>query len=360
MIDAATWSGDISESLADVPRLLGTNGARSSERVHRVTEPAVFRQLVAEFGPHLRQEQASVDLQSLYSVGWHWASSSLVIASRGATLFCLSPRRRQAYCVFHRGLAIYRPGLGVEMVNVGLVGDVYAGPVALRAESACSPSFLYGSQRCNCYAQWECVQELAAHFNPVSPPPHRDGTAFERWVQGQTTVDDDRVRFATPGPLGFVLMHLDCQNGMGSGYTPGVFAEDLYSCASMRHRGEYSCEQVAGTSMAGAFTAIGLEPDPRRLGDGIGYQTAFIACDFLGINQELVFLGNNRLKWEHELAAPYTIHRMPLIGTVNVAGAEEAEARRHEFAHDDIGPLVSFEEDYARLVSDLGRWQRSN
>lgn len=321
-------------------------------RTVRIDDRSLVERVLRGAGPVLDPALATVDLTELYLVDWHVPTGSLVISSRGAVLYCLAPRSRRPYLLFHRGMTVYRPGLGVEMVNVGLVGDIYDAPVVLRAESACSPSFLFGSQRCNCHHQWECVQELAAHSNPVGTPPAASGHDFERWVQTQVSVKGGRVRFATGG-RGFVMLHLDCQNGMGSGHTRGEFVEDLYTRASMRHRGEYASEQVFGASMAEAFTTLGLEPDPRKVDDSIGYQTPFIVLDTLGINNELQFLSNNPRKWIHPLAAPYRIVPVSLAGEVNLAGAEEAESRNAEFGHVGIGSLVGFDEELARLVGEL-------
>ena len=318
-----------------------------------LSEPRLVEELLAQAGPCLPARGARVDLSEVYQLGWHWESRALIIASRGAVLYCLSPRYRRPYLLFHRGMSVIRAGLGAEMLNLGQVGDVYTQPIVARAESACSPSFLFGSQRCNCRHQWECVQELAAHANPVSTPPLADGPAFERWVQSQVKVQEGRVSFVQPGARGFLLLHMDSQNGMGSGYTAGQTVEDLTTRASMRHRGEYSCEQLFGASMAEAFTSLGLQPDPRGLEDGLGYQTPFIALDFLGVNRELSFLSNNPLKYAHPLARPYQIRRIGLAGEVNLAGAEEALSRHTEFGHHPMDTQVNFEQELTRLQREL-------
>lgn len=320
--------------------------------VSYVEDAELFRTILQNAGPHITSE---ADLSALYRIGWHHESGSLIIANVGAVLYCLSSRERQPYIALHQGISIYRPGLGIEMANVALVGDVYSRSIVVRAESACSPSFLFGSQRCNCRHQWECAQELAALYNPVAAPDISEGSLFERWVQGRATLGSGRVEFAEPGRLGFVLVHLDSQNGMGSGYTEGSFCHDLYSRASMRHRGEYSAEQVLGDSMAEAFTRIGIEPDPRGSGEGAGYQTAFIVLDFLGVNTDVTLLSNNPLKWQHSLAKRYNVTPLSMRGEVNPAGQEEAASRRDEFGHDDIGELVSFEDEMARLTTELDR-----
>lgn len=320
----------------------------------RINDRNLIEQLLSIAGPELDRERASSDLTELYSIDYHKSSDSLVISSRGAVLYCHSPRSLTPYLVFHRGVAVYRPEIGCEMVNVGLVGDVYSGEVIVRSESACSPSFLYGSQRCNCFHQWECVSELAAKAGGVTAPDRTSGHRFERWVQDQVELIDGQVKFKDPADRGFVMLHLDSQNGMGSGYTSGDPAQDLYVRASMRHRGEYAAEQAHGASMAGAFRSLGLPPDPRKEDGGVGYQTPFIVLDSLGVSENLIFLSNNPLKWRHALAKPYEITPIRMIGEVNLAGAEEAESRHDQFGHDSIGEIVSFDEEYERLSRELG------
>jgi GTP cyclohydrolase II len=339
--------------LVDTERLLSQveSAVRNTGApVSYIEEDVLFRTILQNAGPHIASD---ADLSALYRVGWHHESESLIIANVGAVLYCLSPRERQPYIALHQGVSVYRPGLGIEMANVALVGDVYSRPIVVRAESACSPSFLFGSQRCNCRHQWECAQELAALYNPVVTPDITEGALFERWVQGRATLSENRVEFADPGKLGFVLVHLDSQNGMGSGYTEGSFCHDLYSRASMRHRGEYSAEQVLGDSMAEAFTRIGIDPDPRGSGEGAGYQTAFIVLDFLGVSTDVTLLSNNPFKWQHSLAKRYDVKPLSMRGEINPAGQEEAVSRREEFGHGDIGEIVSFEDEMIRLTSDL-------
>lgn len=325
----------------------------NTEPVYRISSSLIFRSIIEAFGPALNSKDAGQKLESIYDIGLHKQSGALIIANKGATLFCLSPKTETPCLSRHIGFAVYLPGLGLEFVNVGLVGNVYSGKVVCRSESACSPSFLFGSQRCNCAHQWDSIRELAAHFNKVEPPSLKTGAEFENWVQAQAVYKEGKHIFNTDGP-GFVLMHLDCQNGMGSGYTKGEFAYDLFSRASIRHRGEYSSEQLFSTSMSGGFKAIGLTPDPRSENDNIGYSISAIVLDFLGVSRELIFLSNNAAKLNAAEAAGYFLTRVKTLGAVNLAGAQEAEERGLEFGHQDINcRCVSFQSEFERVKGEL-------
>ena len=319
-------------------------------RIVTISEPTLFYAALQTFGPALPKGLPAS--QKLYDVAFDRALGSLIIANRGATLWCLSPKTETPYLCRHIGLALYIPGLGLETVNVGLVGDVYSKPIAVRSESACTPSFLFGSQRCNCCHQWDSFLELAAAFNP-SATPTLTKTKFEYWVQEQHEYKDGQHRFSEPG-RGFVFLHLDSQNGMGSGVTSGEFSVDLFNRASLRHRGEYSAEQILRTSMAGGFRAIGLIPDPRSVDNNSGYQVTPLVLDYLGVNKNLIFLSNNKSKIKELTAQGYKVTRVKSIGAVNDAGALEAEERGTEFGHLDIdSSKVDFNDEFLRVKNEL-------
>ena len=346
----------------DVLRLVkeATTPNPDPRAVSLITDPTLFLEVLHNAGPHLYSPDPNIDLQELYRVGWHHQSGSLIIANTGAILYCLSPRTRSPYLAWHQGMAIYRPSLGVEFINVALIGDVYNKPLVVRSESACSPSFLLGSQRCNCRHQWESAQELAAFYNPSTTPDIANGHNFETWVQHQAKAQDGHVTFTNSGPVGFVLLHIDTQNGMGSGYTPGVFATDLYTRASLRHRGEYTAEQILGVSMGGAFDSLGLIRDPRSAEGGLGYETPFIALDFLQVSSKLTLLSNNPLKWKHRAAKPYDVTPLGMRGEINTPGQEEALSRAAEFAHCDIGDLITFEDEFTTLTTQIGNLTKAS
>ena len=243
---------------------------------------------------------------------------------------------------------------GVEYANVGIVGNVYDDKVVLRTESACTPSFIFGSQRCNCYHQWKNVRELAAEYNEIENPNINDGDEFEKWVQKQFIYNDGKHICQNKSELGFVMLHIDSQNGMGSGYTKDEFVFDLNERASIRHRGEYTSEQVYNTTMYGGFTKIGIDGDPRSNANGAGYKITPIILDYLGVSNEVIMLTNNPLKIKSMKNFEYKITRVKSIGAVNVAGLTEASQRGSEFHHLDIdGNIITFKEDYDRIKQEL-------
>lgn len=332
----------------------------SGQPVYRVISKELFDDVVSSFGPCLDPEKAPYDLRTLYDVGLHVKSGALIVSNKGATLYSLSPKTNSPYIVRHIGLSVYTPGIGLEFVNVGLVGNVYKGKAVLRSESACTPSFLFGSQRCNCAHQWDSVHELAAHFNPAHAPTANSGAMFESWVQTQGYEKDGKHHLNSTG-VPFIMMHVDTQNGMGSGYTEGEFSFDLYTRSSLRHRGEYSAEQIHKTTMAGGFSAIGIVPDPRKEGNEIGYSVTPTVLDYLGVSHNLIFLSNNPYKIRQLEQNGYHVTRLKTVGAVNLAGAQEAEQRGTEFNHFDIdGRLISFHDEHERLKKEIVNIVKNN
>jgi len=150
------------------------------------------------------------------------------------------------------------------------------------------------------------------------------------------------------------MLHVDSQNGMGSGYTENEFVSDLSERASMRHRGEYTSEQVYKTTMYGGFTTIGIDGDPRKENNCVGYKITPVILDFLGVNKKVIMLTNNVLKINKMESFGYKIIRVKSIGLVNVAGAVEAKERGTEFHHMDINEdIISFKEDYNRMRTEI-------
>lgn len=134
-----------------------------------------FDDILENFGPCLSTEKAKVDLRKIFDAAFHTKSNSLLIANKGVSIVSLSPFSAVNYVTRHIACSVYHPNLGLESVNIGLVGNVYDNDVILRAESACPPAFLFGSQRCNCSYQWASIRELAGHFNPIKVPQGLSG-----------------------------------------------------------------------------------------------------------------------------------------------------------------------------------------
>ncbi len=335
-------------------KLLDTIPKGYRKTIYHITDPELFRQTISVFVTALDHRKAQGNLMDIYDVAIHVKTQALIIANKGATLFTLTDRHEAPCIIRHIGLCVYMPGIGMEYANAGIVGDIYDKQFVLRSESACAPSFLFGSQRCNCNHQWENARELAASFNPVDVPDISLGAAFEKWVQTQFTYEDGKHICQEPGELGFLMLHIDSQNGMGSGYTQGEFVFDLTGRASIRHRGEYTSEQIYATSMYGGFTTIGLPGDPRGENGGVGYKITPVILDYLGANKDVIMLTNNRQKLQTMKDFGYKPARIKSIGAVNVAGAVEAHQRGTEFNHLDISSeLTTFMEDYGRMRAEI-------
>jgi hypothetical protein len=156
-----------------------------NESIYKIDNRIMFNKIIANFVSALNPKEAPEDLMNVYDIAIHIKTQALIIANKGATLYSLTEKYEVPHLVRHLGMCIYMPKIGMEYANVGLVGNVYDKGIILRTESACTPSFLFGSQRCNCYYQWKNIRELSAYFNSVETPNIKDGNAFERWVQDQ-------------------------------------------------------------------------------------------------------------------------------------------------------------------------------
>ena len=325
-----------------------------NEKIYKISDRALFNKVISNFVTSLEQEKAEGDLMKIYDIAVHIKTKALIIANKGATLYSLTEKYETPHLVRHIGMCVYMPGIGMEYANAGIVGNIYDKEIVLRTESACTPSFLFGSQRCNCHYQWKNIRELSAHFNQINTPNIENGDEFESWVQEQYKYDNGKHIYQNNSKLGFVMLHVDSQNGMGSGYTENEFVFDLSERASMRHRGEYTSEQTYKTTMYGGFTTIGINGDPRGENDNIGYKITPVILDYLDASKKVIMLTNNPLKIKQMQNFGYEIIRVKSIGAVNVAGSTEATQRGTEFHHLDInGDLTSFKEDYERIKEEI-------
>lgn len=324
--------------------------AESNQAIVPLEGTPFLYETLALFGPSLSQEKACVDLASIYRASFHPSSGSLIVATRGSSFLAEAPFSKKQYIVCQIGAALYHPRVGMESVNIGIAGDIYAGEVIVRSESACPPSFLFNSQRCNCCYQWKSIQELAAHLNPVELPQIENGEAFERWIEEQFSVGD-RCSPKKSGP-GVLMIHCDSQSGMGSGFTADEFCYDLSSRALLRQLGENRVAQLHHTRIKEGFLALGLPADGRKEGEGGGYQLTAIIADFLEVSKSLICLSNNQQKLRFLIERGYRCTRVKSLGQVLKPGMREAQQRGADFAHLDIGQeTISFEEEIERLKS---------
>ncbi len=316
-------------------------------------EGELFYKILEALPPHLKQD-SNRPLDELYEVGIHKPTGSIYVCNKGASLFTKTPESKKDYVTYHIGFGIYIPNHGAEAVNLGIVGNIgKSKSVIIRPESACAPSFLFGSQRCNCYDQWILARELAGHYNEIVVPDLK-GKKLESYIKEKFEIDDSRIPVSKNGSQAFLLMHMDSQNGMGSGAIEDRYNPDLTLTAFLRHRGEYSAEQIFSTSMAGGFASLGIEPDPRRLNDSAGYKTPVVVLDYLGINKPLIALTNNKEKVNALRDAGYIVERLDFFARANDSCYLETEDRRNEFGHEIPKNLeTNIEQELTRLKHDL-------
>jgi GTP cyclohydrolase II len=312
-----------------------------------------FERVIALFGPCLPAEKSTVDLRQIFDVAFHGKSRALIIANKGVTFASLTPFTSLSYITRHIACSLYHPNLGLETINIGISGNIYEEDVIVRAESACPPSFLFASQRCNCSYQWASVRELAAHFNPIDLPHDLSGDDLERWVEGQFTHQKGKHLPLRPG-RGLIMMHLDSQAGMGAGYTENEFVLDLYNRASMRQLAENTAAQVYQTSIKKGYAALGLAADPRKECGKVGYQIPAIVLDWLGCNRQIILLSNNPSKLEQFEKMGFAVNRVKSLGKISAAGKREALQRGEDFQHLDMdGQELTFDEEIHRLKAEL-------
>lgn len=323
--------------------------SRFLDTIVHLNDTPFFEKALECFGPCLSSKNAKVDLKTVYDIAFHRKSGTLIVANKGVTIPTLSPITAVSYITRHIACSAYHPHLGLESVNIGLVGNVYERDVILRAESACPPAFLFGSQRCNCCYQWASIRELAAHFNKIELPQNLSGDDCEKWVDSQFICRDGRHIPVQPG-RGLILLHLDSQAGMGSGASSGEFVFDLYNRALMRQLGENTTEQVHNTSIKEGYEAIGVSPDSRRLFEEAGYQIPAIILEWLGVSKNLIVLSNNQFKINQLKKHGFQVTRTKSLGKINSAGQREAKQRGSDFQHLDMdGEELSFDEEIQRL-----------
>jgi GTP cyclohydrolase II len=302
----------------------------------------LFEQTLEYFPPYL---QPNLKLKRIYAVSFHRPSHSLIIANKGATLIAKCENSLH-YVLRHTGLLIIHPTYGIECVDVGINGNLNTcSKIILRPESACSPSFLMNSQRCNCYDQWSITHQLISHFNQL-PRKNMNQTNVEQYLLKNEIEYKSR--------LAFVLIHLSSQNGMGSGSNMR-FRNDIYETAHMRHRGEYTAEQVFHTSMAGGFKSINLKPDPRSQRNLHGYSIIPIVLDYLHIkNKKILLLSNNLSKEKVLLESGFHIRRLSLYGRIDKYDLSETYDRIHEFGHIIPDKLrINKNKEFKRLKNEI-------
>lgn len=334
--------------------------ANSNEKIIHLNETAYIEKIISYFGPCLPQEKAKISLASVFEAAYHPNTGSLIIANRGTTLLSKTPNSNKDFLLYHMGCVIMNPLLGQETVNIGIVGNIYNNPVIVRGESACAPSFLFSTQRCNCCYQWASTKELAAHLNPCTVPQiqsniqnSESSDPLEMWVSRQFKRFGHQILPVQNGP-GMILIHLDSQSGMGAGFSAHEFSYDLSSRALLRQTGENTVAQLYHTSIKEGNEALGLVPDARKEEHNAGYKTTRVILDFLAANNEIILLSNNKDKISALTEAGYQCRRVKSLGKIEAFGLTEAQQRNHDFQHMDIGSdLISFDAEVERLLKEI-------
>lgn len=315
----------------------------------------LFLDILESMPPQLKQSKAEVPLDTIYDAGYHTKTGALFVCNKGAYLLARTIKTEKYYATAHFGFAVFIPNHGIETIDVGISGDITKGKfIVMRPESACSPSFIVGSQRCNCFDQWTLVRELAAMHNPIKLPKKLSAEKFEEYIFKQFKPNEKNIPIPKSAGLGFIFIHMATQNGMGSGANEHEFVNDMTATAYMRHRGEYTAEQVHAVSLAGGFTAIGLTPDPRKLNDRAGYKVPGIILDYFDVSKPIVALTNNADKLEVLKEQGFDIMRVQFVGRSDIACGIETKDRTKEFLHNiPLGFITSQTQDLKRVNKQI-------
>lgn len=314
----------------------------------------LFEKAILVLPPHLDSKNAPVPLSSIYTVFFHKQTRGLVVMSKGASLLTRSVLSGRYMVIRHIGFTVYLPNQGIEIIDVGVAGDLQGSKsVVLRPESACSPGFMFGSQRCNCYDQWTLSNELAFEFNAIEKPNLRP-VELEDFLTSSMFIDVDENLVSKREGQAFIMAHFTSQNGMGSGVIENEFVSDLTANAFIRHRGEYSAEQIYKTSVAGGFETIGITPDPRKLNNGLSFKLMSAVLDYLKAPKKIIALTNNTDKISALKESGYDVKRIQLIARAGDGCEIEIDDRRNEFKHmipENI--ITSWAEELPRIKDQI-------
>lgn len=342
------------KKLVDGVKIKSENITKKNDAIYLATGK-LFLEIIENMPPRLVQANAEVRLDTIYEAGYHTKTGAMFVCNKGAYLLARTIKSEKYYPSAHVGFAIYMPQHGIETVDVGIAGDITQGDfIILRPESACSPSFIIGSQRCNCFDQWTLVRELAAMHNPIKLPKKLSPEQFEKYIFSQFVANEKNIPIPKTKGLGFLFIHMASQNGMGSGVNEHEFVDDMTATAYMRHRGEYTAEQVHSASLAGGFTAIGLVPDPRKLNNRAGYKIPGVILDYYGVHKPILALTNNVDKVEVLQEQGFDIMRVQFVGRSDIACGVETKDRTQEFLHNiPIGFKTSQTQDLKRVNKQI-------
>jgi hypothetical protein len=202
----------------------------SHKSIVKITDKHRLIYVLSQLGPQINASSLKYPIEDLYELAIHIATGSIIIASKAYNITGKTYYKEELFESKCQSIAVYMPDSGVELVNLSQVGEIKVKPFVLRSESACTPSFLFGSDACNCASQWRCTQELAAYFNSNE----------------KLTLDQ----------VGFIMIYLESQNGMGVGFSQNNFSIDLTTKAHLRHAAHLSLGQKHNLSINQIHDAV--------------------------------------------------------------------------------------------------------
>lgn len=274
---------------------------------------------------YLNQVNAKADLTRIYEGFFHKDLNATIIKNFGAKLLVSSPLSGIKSIIEHIGFYISIANYGCEILNVAVYGNLFKAPkIIVRSESACPPSILFGSQRCNCWDQLATARELAGFYHDIKLPHFNSFKKLEEFVKAY------KPDYTVPA---VILIYLDSQCGMGSGVVPNLYNGSITDTAFIRHRGEYTTEQIYDVSMAASFKLLGIDPDSRSYYGGLGYKMPGAALDCFRINKDIILLTNNPLKEKALLSMGYLVDRRSIHGRCDIACQGETQDRKNQFGH---------------------------
>src|SRR3989344_1878610 len=96
------FSNRLKRQISIYSKIVGlANKEKSKGSVFYITNSNIFNKVLKNFGPAISQETAKSKLSNLYEMGVHKETGALIISNKGATLYCLSPKKQSPYLARH-------------------------------------------------------------------------------------------------------------------------------------------------------------------------------------------------------------------------------------------------------------------
>src|SRR5262245_12052385 len=112
------------QNAASVYEEICSFGSRFHNTIIHLNNTPFFEQAIESFDPCLSSKNAKIDLKTVFDIALHEKSGAMIVANKGATIPALSPITSVSYITRHIACSAYHPHLGLESVNIGLVGNV--------------------------------------------------------------------------------------------------------------------------------------------------------------------------------------------------------------------------------------------